>query len=192
MLVNGILTNCDVWYGLTKSDVEQLEQVDRLLLRQIFNVATSCPIEALYLEIGCIPISLIIKSRRLNYLHYLATRKETETLFKFFMAQWNHPAERNEWTEQVRQDLEEFEIEEDLSWIKNKSEFSFKKIVKAKAKELTLELNHRKGKMTRLFYVELELQQYLKNQNISTSQARAVFKFKQEWQIFLKILKEVN
>ena len=47
------------------------------------------------------------------------------------MAQWNHPASRKEWTEQVRQDLEEFEIEEDLNWLKNKSEFSFKKIVKA-------------------------------------------------------------
>ena len=50
--------------------------------------------------------------------------------------------------------------------------------MKEKAKELTLELNPRKGKMKNLFYVELELQQYLKNQKISTSEARAVFKFK--------------
>ena len=44
MLVNGILTNCDVWYGLTNTAVGSLEEVDRLLLRQVFRVASTCPI----------------------------------------------------------------------------------------------------------------------------------------------------
>ena len=33
MLVNGILTNCESWYGLTQTEVDQLEDVDKLLLR---------------------------------------------------------------------------------------------------------------------------------------------------------------
>ena len=75
MLVNGILTNCDVWYGLTDTDVGHLEEVDRLLFKQVLGVPSSCPIQAFYLEMGCLPISVIIKSRRLNYLHYLVSRK---------------------------------------------------------------------------------------------------------------------
>ena len=90
----------------------------------------------------------------------------------------------------MKQDLEEFEIEEDLNWIRSQSELSFKKIVKSKAKELTLELNPRKGKMKNLFYIELELQEYLKNQNISTSEARAVFKFKTRMANFSENFKE--
>ena len=40
-------------------------------------------------------------------------------------------------TEQSRLDLEEFEISDNSEWIKSKSKFT----VKAKARELTLELN---------------------------------------------------
>ena len=34
-LINGILTNCDVWYSLKKTEIEELEEVDRMLLRRI-------------------------------------------------------------------------------------------------------------------------------------------------------------
>ena len=69
MLVNGLLTNSEVWYGLTDKEVTKLEEVDRLFLRQVFQVASTCPIEALYLEMGCVPIGNVIKARRLKYLH---------------------------------------------------------------------------------------------------------------------------
>ena len=91
----------------------------------------------------CILIGLVIKSRRLNFLHNLATRDPEEMLYKFFLAQWNHPAPRGEWTEQTKLDLQEFDISEDLEFIKSKSEFVFKKMVKQKAMELTLDLNKR-------------------------------------------------
>ena len=129
------------------------------------NVASSCPIEALYLELGCMPLSIIIQSRRINYLHYLTQRKESEMLYKFFITQWNYPAKKNEWSEKVKVDLEEFGIECDLSWIKSKSKLSFKRLVKEQARELALEkLNNLKenhSKMNKLFYVDLEIQRYL-------------------------------
>ena len=139
VLINGMLTNCEIWYGLTEMEIGQLEEVDRLLLRQIFNVAGSCPMEALYLELGCVPIRVVIKARRLNYLHHLATRDTTERIFKFFMAQWNYPAGRNEWTEQARLDKEEFGIELSLEEIKVKSKLAFKNFVKRQTREVAYE-----------------------------------------------------
>ena len=65
MLVNGLLTNSEIWYGLSESEVNKLEEVDRLLLRQIFQVASTCPTEALYLKLGCIPLGCVIKGRRI-------------------------------------------------------------------------------------------------------------------------------
>ena len=121
IMINGMLTNCEVWYGLTDNEVGQLEEVDRLLLRRILNVAASCPVEALYLELGCVPLRIVIKSRRINYLHHLTTRNSSEMIFKFFMAQWNFPANKDEWTEQVRKYLEELKMEEDLEWIGSRS-----------------------------------------------------------------------
>ena len=182
MFLNGILTNCEIWYGLTKGDISQLEDIDKLLLRKIFNVASSCPIEALYLELGVIPINMVIKSRRLNYLHYLATRVESGMLHKFFITQWKYPEKRNDWTEQAKLDLAEFEIPEDLDFIKKKSKLSFKQLVRSQVREISLEklLNAKQkhSKMINLFYVELEIQEYLKEKSINTSQAKAVFKFR--------------
>ena len=188
MLVNGLLTNCEVWYGLTEKEVAKLEEVDRLLLRQIFQVASTCPIEALYLELGCVPIGLIIKARRIKYLHHLATRDEHEMLSKVFKAQWTYPAKRGEWTEQVKIDMKEFDMEPDLEQIRSKSNFSFKALVKKQTKQLALtNLNKTKekhSKMENLQYAELGMQKYLKNEKITVKQARILFKFRTRMERF--------
>ena len=60
-LINGMLTNAEVWYAVSKPELDELEEVDKLLLRRIFNANTSTPIESLYLELGLIPLHIIIK-----------------------------------------------------------------------------------------------------------------------------------
>jgi hypothetical protein len=89
---------------LSESEVNKLEEVDRLLLRQIFQVASTCPTEALYLELGCIPLGCVIKGRRIKYLHHLIAVDENEMLSKYFYTQWKYPGAKNEWTEQVKRD----------------------------------------------------------------------------------------
>ena len=122
MFVNGILTNAEIWYGLTKAEVGELEDLDEQLLRRILNTKYSVPAECLYLELGCLNISTIIKARRINYLFYLATRKEDEMLKRFFITQWNFPTLKD-WTEQARKDLDDFGIKQDLNQIISKSKY---------------------------------------------------------------------
>ena len=86
MFVNGLLTNCEVWHNLNESETKKFEELDRTLIRKIFQVPRSCPVEALYLELGCIPLGITIRARRINYLHHLVTRKESEMLCKTFWA----------------------------------------------------------------------------------------------------------
>ena len=57
----------------------------------------STPVEALFLELGIVGIGTTIKAARVNYLHYLATRNESEMIYKVFIAQWNRPV-KNDWT----------------------------------------------------------------------------------------------
>ena len=179
MFLNGILTNCEVWYNLKKSEIEDLEELDRMLLRKIFNTQITCPKEALYLESGAVPISVIVKSRRLNYLHYLVKEDEETMLSKFFYAQWNSEV-KNDWTCQVRLDLADFCLPEDLDFIKSKSEYSFKRIVKVKAMEYSIsELNAMKGsKMENTFHSKLEIQSYLKLQKITPDDAKLIFSYR--------------
>ena len=80
MLINGILLNYDVWYNLLKAEINELEDVDKLLLRTLLNVPSSTFGEAFFLEIGILPISFIIKARRIIYLHYLRSKDNSEML----------------------------------------------------------------------------------------------------------------
>ena len=137
VFVNGILTNVEVWYGLKESEIDEFEALDKMLLRKILKAPVSTPIESLYLELGCLDIETIIKSRRLNYLHYLVTREEKEMLSLFFNTQWKYP-NRKDWVEQVRSDLEDFDIPANLDFIREKSHLSFKNLVKKHAKQKCL------------------------------------------------------
>ena len=132
IFLSGILTNAESWHGLSDAQIGQLESVDRLLLRQILKTPVSTPTEALFLELGILSIGTIIKSRRINFLHYLLQCNDSQMVQKVFFVQWNRPV-KNDWVLAVRQDLQDFKIEDHLSTIKNQSSDSFKNLVKRKA-----------------------------------------------------------
>ena len=139
MFINGILTNTEIWYSLKKNEVKEFEDLDRNLLTRVFQVPVSTPQEAFYLELGILPIGVIIKARRINYLQYLVTRREHEMLYEFFICQWYHPV-RGDWTETVKEDLKDFDIPCDFQFVKSKSKESFKRLVKINAKEYALKI----------------------------------------------------
>ena len=145
IFLNGILTNAETWYGVTKAELKPLEDLDILLLRQILNTQISVPTESLYLELGCQDIQTILKARRINYLHYLLTSNPDSMLTKFFNVQLKYPSP-GDWTEQVKVDLADFGIEMDLDTIRSKSIYSFKNIVKRKPQYMlcTLVLKRKK------------------------------------------------
>ena len=129
MFINGILTNSEVWYNLSIGDIKELEQCDKFLLMKLFQASNSTPTEAFYLELGILPILVIIKARRINYFHYIICRNEAEMLTQFFYTQWFHPS-KGDWTEQVKIDLNDFKISSDLQKLKTMTKNELKNIVK--------------------------------------------------------------
>ena len=186
-LINGMLTNCEIWYGLQKGEIEQLEEVDKLLLRRILQAPYSACIESLYLELGITPIRGIIKSRRINRLHYLANLKEEEMLYKFFINQWNYPA-KNDWVNQVREDLVDFNLDLSLTQLRKMSKNLLKKTVKGKLKEYSLNylttIKEKNSKMDDLIYPKLKLQNYLKDSQISVQAAKNLFRWRTRSALF--------
>ena len=118
LFVNRILWNFETWYNLSGNEVEELELIDRILLKRIFNVPSSTPTPLLYLELGITTLSYIIKARRLMFLHYILKRKEDNLLLKFFKAQLNEPT-KGDWCSQIKIDLEDFGIDVDFDYLKN-------------------------------------------------------------------------
>ena len=186
-LVNGMLTNCDVWYGLQKGEIEELEEVDKLLLRRILEAPTSAPIESLYLELGLVPLRGIIKSRRIMRLHYLAKLGEEEMLGKFFANQWKYPG-KNDWVHQVKEDLTDFGLKLNLTELRKTSINSMKKLLKKHMKEFSLNylttIQESHSKMDDLVYPRLKLQNYLKDGKISVQAAKTLFKWRTRSSMF--------
>ena len=87
IFLNGILTNAEIWYSITENEIKEFEKLDKQLIRKFLKVPICTPHEALYLEFGIIPIGIIVKARRINYLHYLINRNPNEMLHKFFLIQ---------------------------------------------------------------------------------------------------------
>ena len=87
LLVNGILTNSESWYGIKDEEIDHLEQVDEMLLWKFLEVGAGCPKEMLYLETGSWPLRYVIMSRRLMFLHYLLNEDESSLVFMFLQAQ---------------------------------------------------------------------------------------------------------
>ena len=176
-----MLTSSEIWYGLQNKEEEELEKIDRILLRRVLEAPDSVCIESLYLELGLIPIHIILKARRLNYLHYLANLNKEEMLYKVFMAQWNYPV-KDDWTIKAKQNLEEFGLSLSLEEMRSKSANAFKSLVKTRAKEYTLNFlldkkdSHKK--MDGLEYSDIKLQTYLKDPNISVTEAKNLYRFR--------------
>ena len=183
LLLNGILTNCDCWYGLTESELVDLESLDLAFFRNLFEVPQSVPTVSLFLETGSFRIRTIIKMRRIIYLQYLLKLDRTEMLSKFFFAQWNSPV-KSDWTTEVMDNLIEMGLPTSLEIIQKMSKYSFKKLVKKHATrfelDTLLEIKEikAKSKMKNLMYTELKIQDYLLLKGMNASQAKALFKFR--------------
>ena len=179
--VNGTTTNAEVWYGLNDSDIQELDALDRELIRRAFGCPFSVPAEAGHLELGLVPVRFIVKERRVNYLHYLATSEKDKLLYKFFMTQWTNPC-KSDWTEKVKVDLADLNIRQDLAFISSFSKLSFKNLVKQRIKEYSLDVlkerKYRHTKMDDVLYTELKIQDYLLSEELTVDQKRVVFLYR--------------
>ena len=149
--------------------------MDGVLLRKILQVPVQ---ESFYLELGIMPIGVLIKPRWINFLHYLLLRNEEETLFRVFITQWRNPC-KGDWTETAKENLEEFNIPCDFNFIRSKSKESFKTIVKVKAQEYALKIltekQQKHSKMENLIYTQLKPQKYLSLETMQVEQIRNIF-----------------
>ena len=107
MLVNGTLTNAEIWCNFSKSEIREFEKLDKLFFSKLLEVPGSTPNEAFFLELGVLPVEAIIKARRINYLHSVLQRDKGSMLYTFFVTQWNNPT-RGDWTLAVQEDLTDF------------------------------------------------------------------------------------
>ena len=181
MLLNGILTNSEAWYGLTAQDITHLEQIDEMLLRKFLDAPFSTPKCMLYLETGAKPIRYTIKMRRLMFLQYLLKEDPESMISQFFHAQDRNPL-KNDWSLTARQNLEELGLNLNFDDIRKMSKLQFHaKLSKAMSKlafEYLIKEKNKAGeggKTSHIQFSELSIQKYLVPLETSVKMAKFIF-----------------
>ena len=175
-LLSSILSNSEVWYGVTKADIELLEQVNIMLLQKISEFSRSTPHDLYHLEFGVIPILYLVKIRRQMFLQHILHQEEQSLLYRFFMAQLSNPT-KGDWVTEAIEDIDYLDLKLDLEDIRSMSKSRFKKIVKCKTKQKALDYllgkkesrnsDHSKGKQ--LIYNDMKMAGYLSPSDIDIS-----------------------
>ena len=137
-LINGILFNSEVWYGMKDSDIASFVIIDQYLIRGLVNSHAKTPIEHLYLETGSLPIKYIIMSRRLIYLKEIIDRPESEIVKKIYRCQRANP-DIGDWCQLVDQDFQEVNLHMNEDVIESLTVNDYKKIVKTSVKNAAFE-----------------------------------------------------
>ena len=105
-------------------------------------------------------------------------RKRDEMLHKKAWKAMERKPTKGDWIQLVKQDLRDFNINESFEKLTLHSKITLKNLVKEACREYTLKklVNKIKKKGDNLQYNELELQQYLKTENLNMKQAKLLFK----------------
>ena len=171
MFLSVMLLNSETWINLTKENIDDLEAMDRTLLKSIMELPTSATNSLVYLELGCCPVRFIIMGKRLMFLQYILQRKETDLVSQVYYAQKRQPT-ANDWSEVVKEDLKQLKLDEysELD-IKGMTKDSWKKLVKNAIKTSAFSYLQKeailKSKAQNLQYDKLEVQEYLTARQIS-------------------------
>ena len=131
MLLNGIMTNSEIWYTVKDHHIKTLESADNDLLRKIFNAHSKTAIELLFLETAKIPIKFIISKRRLLYLWTLLKHKANELTHKVYNAQKTIQT-KGDWFLMLDEERKKYKIELTDEEISKMSKYRFKVLVNKK------------------------------------------------------------
>ena len=71
ILLGGLLTNVEGWINISKTDLEELEKPDIILLRKLLSLSGNPSKVFMQLEMGVIPVKFVIMQKRINFLHYI-------------------------------------------------------------------------------------------------------------------------
>ena len=84
LLISSILYNAEAFYNLTEAELNLIETVDLMFLRQLMNVPKTTPKEMFFLELGCVPLRQVITEKRFSFLHYILNQDSKSFINIFY------------------------------------------------------------------------------------------------------------
>ena len=181
LLVSSMLCNSEAWYNVTAAEINLLETVDLQLLRAITRAPKSTPKEMLFLELGCIPFSEMIRQRRLGFLYYILHESPESLVYQFFQTQYKNRTSKD-WVTTILKDLDEVKLGVTIEQIKIMKKSTYMRMLKTSIeKKALMELQNRKSnhsKVSHLQHFGIKMQKYLLPNNFKMTQEECQLIFK--------------
>ena len=178
MLLNGILTNSEVWYPIKDSQLEILENIDLILLKKLTNAHSKTAKEAFYLEAGILPLKFVVMKRRLMFLHTILCRSDDDLTKQVYLVQ-KAVFTKGDWFAIVKADRQELKLSHTDEEISKMSQDTFRKLVKQAVEKRALSylnsiaMGHTKS--VGLIKTKLERENYFDNPIFSKSEVDLLF-----------------
>ena len=175
LLLGSILCNLEVAYNLTKGNITKLENIHEEAIRTVLSLPRTSPKKMLYLLMGAIPISFLLSSRRICYLHHILNQNENSLLKKFYFVQ-DKSKNSTDWASSVNNDLVLYNL--NAKYLTSMSKLTLKKYLKNMNHKLALQdLNDKQGTKSYKFS-ELKMANFLNSKEINTEMAKFIVKIK--------------
>ena len=126
LFLNRILLNSEAWYSISKSNIEELEKIDNILLKKIFEIPSSTPSAIKHLDLNTKYPSYKIYSY--HEAIDILTLNSAGIMNKFLMAQITETV-KGDWWENILLDLSHLKLNFSLYDIKSMSKEKFKNVV---------------------------------------------------------------
>ena len=178
IFLSKMLLNSEVWHSVTKCQIEELEVIDRMLVRHTLNAHSKTALEWMYSDTGRYNLKSLIQIRRLMYLWHILSRNDDELICRIYQTQKNSSSV-GDWFRLVEADKHELGIDMTDEEIQGVSQEVFKTFVKKKVKISYLHhLNSLKAKHSKSKFLEcadVKMSEYLKDPRLSNRKKTATF-----------------
>ena len=121
--MSSLLTNSESW-NLLKSEETELDKIEIMSLKNLFDLPTRTPTPAILITLGTMYASIRVDQKQLLYLHKLLTKNEN---------QWTLFALRDldiGWYARIRKKLQSYQLNDNFDQIKNIPYISWKQQVR--------------------------------------------------------------
>ena len=178
-----MLLNSEVWHSLTKVQINNLEIMDRRLLRKILNAHSKTSLEWLYSDTGQLDLKSLIKIRRLMYYWEILHRDKSELIHRIYTTQ-KISNSTGDWVRLLEADKTELGIDLTDKQIQDVSKSSFKTYVKKKVTQNFLQhLNNLKSRHSKSKFLscdKLKVADYIQSPIFSTKEKELLFKLRSQ------------
>ena len=178
MFLNGVRFNSEAWHSVLLKHLDELELIDKSLMRFIIGSHAKTPSEILYLETATLPLRYVISIRRIFYFQTIVTRSEAELTRRIYNAQKSNPI-KGDWIQYLKEYFQLIGEELNEKAAQETPKAEYKKVIKYKFRGKvfhilkTTQVSHTKVKQ--IPYSTFTIQSYMKSPHLTNTEVSLLF-----------------